>query len=275
MRNEFKFLLLIVFFVSKQLILAGNLSDENSFRICTYNIRGDLPNDGINSWKYRKDSLCKIIKVNNFDIICMQEVLANQLDDIVERTEFSFVGVEGLYNPILFNSKRFEPLQWDMFWLSETMEPHVVGWDGKYERYCTWVKFWDKYAKKSFYVFNTHLDHKGKLAQKEGAALVVKQSLIFAKDLPVFITGDMNSYETAEAYQEFVKEYNDSYKVAEFIVGPVGTAHNFGQVEPVRIDYIFTNKAVKINGYYVEDEQYENGFYPSDHFAVFIDCVLK
>ena len=63
-----------------------NKTTDCNIRFCTYNIRGDLPNDGINSWKFRKDSLCKIIKHHDFDIVCMQEVLAKQREDIEKAT---------------------------------------------------------------------------------------------------------------------------------------------------------------------------------------------
>lgn len=264
-----------ILFSSFNQLYASSYNGDNKIRICTYNIRGDLPNDGMNSWEFRKDSLCKIIDYHDFDIVCMQEVLANQLKDIEERTDYSFVGIRGLYNPIFYKASRFEMLHWEMFWLSETMLPCSVGWDGRYDRYCTWVKFLDKKTQQIFYVFNTHLDHKGKIAQKCGAELVVKQSKEIAGDNAVFITGDMNSYDTTDAYKEYSKFYNDSFKIAPLKSGPVGTAHNFGKVTPVRIDYIFVNDAISVSHYFVEDEQYENGFYPSDHYAVFIDCVLK
>ena len=100
-----------------------NKTTDCNIRFCTYNIRGDLPNDGINSWKFRKDSLCKIIKHHDFDIVCMQEVLANQLEDIEKATGYAFVGIRGLYNPIFYKAERFELLHNEMFWLSETMAP--------------------------------------------------------------------------------------------------------------------------------------------------------
>ncbi len=67
----------------------------------------------------------------------MQEVLANQLEDIEQATGYAFVGIRGLYNPIFYKAERFELLHNEMFWLSETMAPFSKGWDGKYDRYCT------------------------------------------------------------------------------------------------------------------------------------------
>ena len=248
---------------------------SGDIRICTYNIRGDLPHDGINSWIYRKDSLCKIINRHDFDIICMQEVLANQLSDIEEKTGYTFVGIRGLYNPIFYKKDKFELLHTEVFWLSDSMDLFSKGWDGMYDRYCVWAKFRDRLSNKIFYVFNTHLDHKGKIAQREGAKLVCREAVKFAKDAPIFICGDMNSLDTTDAYKEFVNYFKDSRTIAKTIEGPLGTAHNFGKVAPVRIDYIFVSKKIKVLYYGVEDESYPNGFFPSDHYAVFVDVKIK
>ena len=104
------FLLLSVSTGTISSVQGKNKTTDCNIRFCTYNIRGDLPNDGINSWKFRKDSLCKIIKHHDFDIVCMQEVLANQLEDIEKATGYAFVGIRGLYNPIFYKAERFELL---------------------------------------------------------------------------------------------------------------------------------------------------------------------
>ena len=124
------------------------------------------------------------------------------------------------------------------------MAPFSKGWDGKYDRYCTWAKFRDRKSGRIFYVFNTHLDHKGRIAQQEGAALVCRQARKFAGDAPLFICGDMNSFDTTDAYKEY-------------------TAH-----------YIFVNDKIKILDYTADDEHYPNGFFPSDHYAVFVNASL-
>ncbi len=196
--------------------------------------------------------------------------------DVLDRVKiYTSVGDVDLNNPILYKKDRVNFLEWDMFWLSETMQPHSVGWDAKYERYCTWAKFEDNATRKIFYIFNTHLDHKGKNAQREGAALVARQAKLIAGTYPIIITGDMNSAYLSDAYLNYVDSYYDSYEVAAQKLGPIGTAHNFGAVSPVRIDYIFVDEQVKVKKYVVIDEAYEGGFYPSDHFAVYSDIVFE
>lgn len=245
-------------------------------KLCTYNIRGDMPRDRntVNAWSLRRDSLCGIILRYDFDIVCMQEVLAGQLADIERATGYAFVGSRGFYNPVFYKADRFELLHTETFWLSESMEPFSKGWDAKYDRYCTWAHFRDRRCGEEFMVFNTHLDHRGAVAKREGAALVCREAERIADGRPFFICGDMNSFDTTDAYAQYTERLYDARKAAANVSGPVGTAHNFGKVEPVRIDYIFVNDRVKVMSYDADDESYPNGMYPSDHYAVFIDAVF-
>lgn len=277
MKQLVKVLLSVAIMLQFTVIEAVSADYENgdNLKICSYNIRGDKPVDGPSQWIFRKDSLCKIIRENNFDIVCLQEAVKPQLEDILDRLNYSYVGIKGLFNPILFNAERFELLHTEMFWLSESMEPCSVGWDGKYDRYCTWAKFKKRKNGTVFYVFNTHLDHRGENAKKEGAALICNQVSQLVKNEPVFICGDMNTKDTAPAYEVFTKMFKDSRRIATKTVGPEGTAHNFGKVEPVRIDYIFINEFINVNSYTVDDIEYGGGFYPSDHYPVFIDATIK
>lgn len=274
MKRNLLVTIILLLTISTDIKSAQEESIKDEIRLCSYNIRGDLPNDGINSWKYRKDSLCKIIRQHDFDIICMQEVLANQLEDIEKDIHYEFVGIRGLYNPIFYKAERFESLHNEVFWLSETMSLFSKGWDGMYDRYCVWAKFRDRKNGKIFYVFNTHLDHKGKIAQRKGAQLVCDQAKKYAGESALFICGDMNSLDTTDAYKTYTKHYKDSRKIAKEVNGVLGTAHNFGQVRPVRIDYIFVNEKVSVSNYNVDNTCYPNGLYPSDHFPVFIDAQI-
>lgn len=255
----------------------GGMNKDTRIRFCTYNIRGDLPRDTstVNAWKLRRDSLCKVILSHDFDIIGMQEVKAAQLDYIREATGYEYAGSRGLFNPVFYKADRFELLHTETFWLSETMEPFSKGWDGKYDRYCTWARFRDRASGAVFYVFNVHLDHRGVEARPQGAALLCREAERISAGAPVFVCGDMNSTDTTAAYSVLSSRFRDSRKVAALVSGPEGTAHNFGAVDPIRIDYIFINDGISVDRYDVEDESYPNGMYPSDHYAVFVDAVLK
>ena len=252
----------------------GKKTSESNIRFCTYNIQGDLPNDGINSWKFRKDSLCKIIRQHNFDIVCMQEVLANQLEDIEKATGYAFVGIRGLYNPIFYKADRFELLHNEMFWLSDSMEPFSKGWDGKYDRYCTWAKFRDTEDCRTFFVFNTHLDHVGETAKLEGARLICRKVKEMAAEEAVFITGDMNSTPETAPIAAFNKEFSNSRDIAREKSGPAGTAHSYGKLyPPSQIDYIFVNEPVSVTKA-VTITKMSDPVYMSDHYPIVITAYF-
>lgn len=250
---------------------------KNSIRIGIYNVRMLTDKDGINNWEFRKDSLVKIILENKMEIVGMQEVHPPQLKDIVEGTSYAFVGEEGLYDPVIYNSNRFEVIEWNTGWLSESMIPHEVGWDAKYKRYYTWVKFKDKRSKKIFYFFNTHFDHKGLQAKTNSATLISNEAKKIAVDVPLIVSGDFNSRVNTEAYRILTENFDDARKVApvDRVYGPIGTAHLYGKVHPAQIDYFFVNKKIIVHSFRTIDESYENGFFPSDHYPVYIDFTIK
>lgn len=256
---------------------------ETVLRLGSYNIRGNQERDGINQWQFRKDSLSQIILREGFKLVGLQEAVPDQLEDIISITGYDWVGTPGLNNPILFDASRIEMIRWDMFWLNDGNVPHVAGWDGKYERYCTWGQFKDLESGKEFLVFNTHLDHRGIDARTKGAELVcavadsLTKEIYKGEEVPVVIMGDQNAWDNTPAYAEYTSHFADARRAAELVFGPLGTAHNFGGVHPVRIDYFFVNNNVQVLEYNALDivwgEEYDH--FPSDHYPIYIDVILK
>lgn len=252
-------------------------------RLASYNIRGNQERDGINQWQFRKDTLTQIILRKGFKLVGLQEAVPDQLADIISLTGYKWVGADSLYDPIIYDPSRIEVLNWDMFWLNEGNVPGVAGWDGKYDRYCTWGQFKDVESGKEFMVFNTHLDHRGIEARPKGAALIcakadsLKKALYNHKDIPVIIMGDQNSWDNTETYAIYTSHYRDARAISKLVLGPLGTAHNFGGVHPVRIDYFFVNDCVEVQEYNALDivfgERYDH--FPSDHYPIYIDVLFK
>ena len=265
-----------IFLLLSVMTFAEAKTPAKALRLASYNIRGNFERDGINQWMYRKDSLCKIILDYGFQVVGLQEAVTDQFEYIVEKTGYKSIGEPGLNNPIIYNADRLEMIDWGMFWLNESNTPHEKSWDGKYERYCTWGLFKDKKTKKQFYVFNTHLDHRGIIAREKGAERVSEKALEVSQKYPVVIMGDMNSWDNTEAYKVYVSHFRDARVASPLVLGPRGTAHNFGGVHPVRIDYFFLNQKVKVYEYNALDIVYgNNDFFPSDHYPIYIDVTFK
>jgi endonuclease/exonuclease/phosphatase family metal-dependent hydrolase len=251
----------------------------------TYNIRYDNPNDGENSWDNRKQDLANQLKFYEPDILGIQEGLHHQvlfLDSCLE--DYSWFGVGrddgktlGEYCSIFYNNADFELLDGNTFWLSETPYEVSVGWDASMERICTWALFKDKSTRQLFYVFNTHFDHIGKLAQENSALLILDKIEEINKDsLPIVIMGDFNMEPSEKGIQSLSTKMNDSKNSATVVsFGPSATYNgfNFEEIPAKRIDYIFTSKEIVVKKYAVLTDS-KQGRYFSDHFAVLVEINL-
>lgn len=265
------------------LLIFGFCSTAQTVKMMTYNIRYDNPNDGENAWPNRKEYFCSQVAFYAPDILGIQEALPNQVKDIAAFfPNYSYVGVardgieKGESSNIFYNKNRFELVEGNTFWLSETPDKISKGWDAALNRICTYALFKDKKAKQLFWVFNTHLDHMGELARTNSIQLIrSKIKALNTKDYPVFFMGDFNSEPTEERIINLKKEMIDSKDVSEEKpFGPSGTFNGFKHNEAVtkRIDYIFLSKdsKIKVKKYAVLSDS-KDLKYPSDHLPVYIE----
>ena len=74
-----------------------------------------------------------------------------------------------------FNKYRFELIESETFWLSETPEKISVGWDAALERICTYARFKDLENNREFWIFNTHFDHIGVKARSKSVKIILKK----------------------------------------------------------------------------------------------------
>jgi len=219
----------------------------------------------------------------------LQEVLKGQLNDLEERLPaYKWLGVgrddgktKGEYSPILYHAEKFELLESNTFWLSET--PQVPGskdWDAAITRICSWAKFRDKETDEEFYFFNTHFDHRGVEAREKSAALIAQKISEIAGDTPVILTGDFNAAPSTAAYQNLVAgkhALTDALEVSQLPhYGPLGTFNGFRQPEEDdgrRIDYIFVKNGVEVHKHGILTDSW-GGQLPSDHFPVLAEVSL-
>jgi len=181
----------IFFALSSLLLSAQNL------KIMTYNIRYDNPNDGENAWPNRKEHLFSQLAFYEPDVLGIQEALPHQVVEMANALpNYSNVGMardgvgKGESSNIFYKKTRFEVLQQNTFWLSETPDVISKGWDAALNRVCTYVILKDKKSEKVIYVFNTHLDHLGELARNNSIQLILsKIKSLNSKNHPVFFFG--------------------------------------------------------------------------------------
>ncbi|MGB9745950.1 MAG: endonuclease/exonuclease/phosphatase family protein [Bacteroidales bacterium] len=260
---------------------------QDEIRVMTFNIRLDTPVDSMNNWKYRRENAARMIRFYDADLLGTQEVLHNQLQDLLALLpEYGFTGVgrkdgknEGEYSALFYRKSRFELLKTGNFWLSQTPEvPGSIGWDAACERMVTWGIFKDRETGKKFAAFNTHFDHKGKLARLNSALLLKERTGQIAGNLPVILTGDFNTTEGSEPIQALLEggKLKDTRRSAALVYGPEWTFHGFGKVplpERERIDFIFVSSAIKVNVCASLAEVCDT-IYLSDHNPVLAKVVL-
>ncbi|MEE1945552.1 endonuclease/exonuclease/phosphatase family protein [Pedobacter sp. KR3-3] len=247
--------------------------------IITYNIRLNVASDGINAWPNRKDNVKALVRFYDADILCVQEALPEQFDDLLANSNFDVVGVgrddgkrKGEFSAVYFNKDRFVKKDGGTFWLSTTPDVPSKGWDAALNRICSWVKLYDKANKKEFLVFNTHYDHVGVQARIESAKLLKRKIQEIAPTLPVVFTGDLNVTPETEAIATIKSFLIDTKDVSvEPPYGPTGTFNAFKWDSPLKdkIDYIFVNKAFKVQKFAVLSDSKEQRYY-SDHLPVFV-----
>lgn len=260
---------------------------SQSFKMMTYNIRLDIESDGENRWELRKDFFVSQIDFFNPDVFGVQEALPNQIKDIESGLKkYTVIGLgrengnTGESSSIFFKTEKFQLIEQNTFWLSETPEKVSRGWDAACNRVCTYVLLKDKKSKTNFYVFNTHLDHMGEIARKNSVKLILdKIKQINKSNLPLVLMGDFNLLPSDERIQMIKKEMLDSRDVSEKEpFGSEGTFNgfNYNKSPTERIDYIFllNNNKLKVNKYAVFNES-KNLKYASDHFPVYAELKIE
>ena len=268
------------------LMFACNFAMAQNLRIITYNIRLNIPSDGINAWPNRSNQVSSLLDFHQADIFGLQEAFIDQIKDIhAQLPNMAWVGVgrddgkkAGEFSPIFYNSKKIKVLKKGWFWLSETPDKPGLGWDAAYNRLCTWVLLETDKKERRFMVFNTHFDHNGVKARTESAKLILRKIKELNKsNLPIILTGDFNLTPEQPPIAFLTSELKDSRSISkEKPYGPSGTFNNFDFNSPLkdRFDYIFVNDKIEVKQYGVLTDSKDQR-YPSDHLPVFVNLELK
>lgn len=254
-------------------------------RVATYNLRMNTAADGADAWPNRKELVKSLIRYHDFDVMGTQEGFRGQLDDIVALPEYAFVGKgrddgrdAGEHSAIIYKKDRLQLLQTGDFWLSQTPDKPSLGWDATCcNRICTWAKFRDVKTRREFFFFSVHFDHEGVEARRQSGHLMVQKIQAIAQRTPVICVGDLNSTPDTEQVQTLQTLLRDAHQATQQpAYGPVGTFNGFKLDAALldRIDYIFVSAGYQVLTYAALTDSLR-GHYPSDHFPVVAELVLK
>jgi endonuclease/exonuclease/phosphatase family metal-dependent hydrolase len=280
-----------IFLALTALFLTVFMNAQTALNVMTFNIRYNNAGDSINAWPNRKDKVASQILFHHPHTLGVQEALYGQMQDLLKALPgYQYTGVgradgktKGEYSAIFYDTSRLQLLQSETFWLAEKTDlPGAKGWDAAIERIVTWALFRDKKTKKNFYHFNTHFDHKGKIARRESAKLLLEKVNAIAGKIPVIITGDFNATPEDEPIKVLTDKSNPKYFTDTKQVsvlphyGPDGTFNGFTsketRTEP--IDYIFIKKGFSVLQHATLSQTWQ-GLFSSDHFPVMALLIFK
>lgn len=271
-------------------------SDDCSmeFRIGTYNVWRSAIGKGDYAWEVRKDRLARSIVDLELDVFGIQEVdltIQDELPGLLAKHDspdyewyvfspYSQDGKGDKAQAVLFRKDRFKLVEAHNFWLSETPEIMSKAWDEQdfcRGGFCVVLK--DIKSGKKIFVTHSHFPL-GKVAKKNAADVVIAMEKKYnSEGLPSFLLGDLNNRPNTPASQILRTHWTDSYlylpqekkegSQATFNGHDVARDMNTNQ----RIDYVYFRNGVTPLKYHCSNRKYD-GFWPSDHCAVYVDVKI-
>jgi len=266
----------------------------------SYNIRnaGAVEKDSEDHWSNRKTLITDYIETLNSDIFGVQEAYLKQVDYLqknLENREYEYYGigrddgtVGGEIEAIFYDSAKFEYIDCDTFWLSDTPQIPSKNWDKNNYRSCTWIRFEDKNTNLQFFVFNTHYSTQQCEAvpcvHEKSSVLINEKISELTGDLPTILMGDFNMQNTSLAFS-YLEEYgdkpmHDSFK--EFNNGSVPFDYTTNEFRPFspelnkkRIDYIFLSSSIVADYVEIPKDIYGDDRTYSDHYPVLATITIN
>lgn len=142
-----------------------------------------------------------------------------------------------------------------------------MGWDAACKRTATWALMKCRKTGKKFYYVNTHLDHKGAEAQKNGLKLIVDRiDDINPEGYPMILTGDFNITPDSPNLVELDSKMQSVRKVAEKTDNH-DTFNGWGKGSGV-IDYIYASGFSAYPEYQTVTKRYADRKFVSDHYPI-------
>ena len=257
------------------LCAAKPASQLSKITVMSYNIRYGGADDGTNSWQFRFPATALMLEDQKPDVFGLQEALSYQLLFIEENCrDYEYVGVgredgkkKGEHMAVFYNKKTVSLLKWGTFWLCETPDKPVKGWDAACKRSTTWALMKCKRSGKKFYFVDTHLDHVGKTARAEGMALIMSKIDEINKDaLPVILVGDFNAEITDPCMAAVDGKMKDARRIAAD-TDSEGSFNGWGKSSST-IDHIFYSGFRSCTQFETVTKPYADRKFISDHYPV-------
>ncbi len=261
-------------------------ANAKTVRMVSSNIRyWNNNNDMENGWDRRKSAIIAMMKDIRPAVIGFQECSRYQRDYILSHCpEYEYVdylirrnvpnlrSYAAFTDPVMWDRNLLELIEWDAFYLSETPDTCSMSWDSAEPRTALWCHFKHKKTGKEFIFINTHLDHKGVEARKNGLNVLLDQmEKINVEDLPMVVLGDFNAqYKEKETLERIMTEWKDSRMEAKDSDDNY-TFNGFGKSWNGTIDYIWYKGFKRCHDFKVIVRKYNHVPFISDHYPIRAD----
>ena len=262
---------------------------DHSIRVLSQNVRVADDPDG-NSVAERTRRLRDLLEEYRPDLIGTQETSdkwMKQLNGITrslaKRTdlgEYGMVGcsregreaTSGEWNTILYRKDRFELLDSDTTWLSDTPNEASAVEGSLCKRICTWALLKDKQTGETILFANTHLDHGTDEVRRAQMDILMNYLADRIGQYPFYLTGDFNCQSDSLPYQTATSRLQDSHVTGWMDHSTVNrTYHGYQETGGSEIDFIFHNEKTTPVNYEIISKGYDG--YVSDHFGVIVEFV--
>lgn len=264
--------------------LAPAVAPSSSFRVMSYNIRYDNPDD-TPDWRARRGAMAAQIRAVQPDVLGVQEALMPMVDDLARALPgYDHYGVgrddgalSGESATIFYRTDRFTRIFARTFWCSPTPEVPAKAYDAGLPRVFTRLVLRDRRGGALLDVRNAHLDNVGRVSRERCAQQI--------RDLPawpgaVLVTlGDFNSGPSDTPHRLLTAPdapYVDARAASPVVVGQAGTFNDFSprpSADQDEIDFIFADRRLSVRRFATLTEVTPAGVI-SDHFPVVADLAL-
>ena len=264
--------------------------DSSSIRIASYNTAAPWGNPLLGTGSSRRavlfsNELCRISP----DSIGVQEINSEWVGKLSEiNPGYAYYGIQrggdknerqSEMSGIFYLKEKYDLLESDTFWISETPEQMSKYPGAGCNRICSYVVLKNRTTGFTYAHLNTHLDNVSTEAQDLGGKLIAEKAQQlqerYGNTLGIVITGDLNQYEDGAACSALAQAgyLNASAVNPEAAQSP--TYHNWGRIsEGQPIDFIYYAGGLNAKSYTVHTNRADRAC-TSDHYCISADLTLN
>lgn len=270
--------------------LTGRVAETDKLCIASYNTASPWGNVLLGTSSARRAKLfSNELQKNAPDSIGVQEINSAWVKKLSEiNPNYAYYGIprddissekQTEMSGIFYLKDKYELLESNTFWISETPEEMSIYPDAGCYRTCSYVVLKSKDTGFTYTHLNTHLDNVSTGAQNLGGKLIAQkaQELTekYGDGMAIVITGDFNQNADGEACTVLL---NNGFKNASEVnpdAATTPTYHDWGKISEGRpIDFIFYNGNLEAKSYTVHNER-QGRSYTSDHWCISADFLIQ